>query len=169
MIVSQNGQDLARITFALSPSSLSETRENNFQITKTGAGWFAQNMGPSVVSLSFDGFMLDIEGYLEKHQFLDNWKNFLEAKRTDKMEYQNKYSVRFLCMGREYYGFMRTITIQTTAQRPFLHQYSGMFMCLSDKYIYKPDQLKVSVATGSFKVTTRAATLGNNVYSILVR
>lgn len=171
MLVSKKGSADIRITFAVSPSSFSETRSNNVQLSKTNAGWFAQRMGPSPVNLTFDGFMLDIEGYLEKHQFLSNWKQFLEDKKTNRMEYQNEYSVKFICMGRTYSGFMQSISFSASGGRPFLHQYSGSFVSLNDTYSYKPDnELKVSTSAGTYAIATKVkTTLGTNVYSILTK
>ncbi len=137
------------------------------QLSKTNAGWFAQNMGPSPITISFDGYMLDVEGYLEKHQFLTNWSAFLQAKKTSTMEYKNDYQVRFNIGGRAYYGYMQSINFQKSSQKPFTHQYSGVFIALSDKYIYKPDQLKVTTSAGTYAVSTKTTVLGQTVYAIL--
>jgi hypothetical protein len=169
MIVSKAGKDLYRLTFAIAPTDYSESRSNNVQLSKTNAGWFGQPVGPSPITVNFSGYMLDVEGYLEKHQFLDNWGRFLQANRTSKMEYRNDYQVRFIIDGRAYYGYMQTITFQKSSQKPFTHQYSGTFIALYDKFIYKPDQLKVTTALGTYAVSTKVTKLGQSVYAILTR
>ena len=169
MIVSKAGKDLYRMTFAIAPVNFSENRSNNVQLSKTNAGWFGQHMGPSPISINFDGYMLDVEGYLEKHQFLTNWSSYLQAKKTTTSEYKNDYQVRLVILGRAYYGYMQSISFQKSSQKQFTHKYSATFIALSDKYIYKPDQLKVTTSAGTYAVSTKTTRLGQSVYAILTK
>lgn len=167
MIVRKAGVQVAYITFAISPSSLNESRQNNVQMSKTNGGWFLQRLGPAPTNLSFDGYMLDIEGYLEKHQFLNNWKLFLEDTKTDSMEYQNDYTISFMCSGREYFGIMTAISISTSSLKPFLHQYNGTFVSLSDNYIYKPDDPKVQMSLTGSAAPGQTLPASKQIYQIL--
>ena len=167
MIASLNGKDAYRITFAISPSSLNESRTNNYQVNKTNGGWFAQRMGPNPMQVSIDGYMLDIEGYLEKHQFLWNWKNFLEDRKVNTLEYENSYTIRLICMGRAYYGAATSISISSSGMKPFLHQYQMSFMIFKDEYIYKPNEVKVALNKTNTSSALTGKNVGSRLYSVL--
>jgi len=168
LIASKAGKKVARITFAISPISLGEVRSNNFQFSKTSGGWFAQRLGPSLVPVSFSGYMLNMEGYLEKHQFLTNWQKYIQDTKGDNMDYSNDYSLSFICLGREYSGVMQSISIQSSSSQQFLHQYSCSFTSFSDRYIYKPDVSKVYLSSGAYSVaTTESMQASSKIYSIL--
>ena len=168
-VVMLNGAAKYRITFAVGPSSLNESRSNNFQTAKTNNGWFMQRLGPSPIQLSFSGYMLDTEGYLEKHQFLSNWKSLIEDQRVAGSEYKNDYTVKFICMGREYYGVVNAINISTDAQRQLLHTYSISMTCFSDQYIYKPGEAKITTSFNTVTKPKKQIQLSPNLFTIMTR
>lgn len=163
-----NGRNRWRITFAISPSNLNESRANEYQTSKTNGGYFAMKMGPSPTQISWSGYMLDIEGYLEKHKFLENWKNLIEDRQNSNLEYENEYTFKFVCMGREYYGIINSINIGTDARTPLLHSYSISMTCFNDKCIYTSDKVitlkSVNKVAGSSDVV-----ISNRIYGMLNR
>lgn len=124
------------INFLVSPSSFSESRSNVRQINRTNGGWFVMKGGRNPINMSISGYMLDVKNFLEKHQFIWNYKRFIEDRKSSLFEYENYYSVKFICEGREYYGYIDNIQFTKSAERPFMHQYTISFVALDDRYIF---------------------------------
>ena len=124
------------LQFLISPSDFSETRSNIINDIKTMGGWLAQRCGRSAISVNFSGYMLDIKSQLERHEFLENYKNYIEDTKVEDQSYTNYYKQKFVIEGREYYGHVTSIQFSKSAQSPFLYRYAVMFTAYSDKRIY---------------------------------
>lgn len=158
------------INFLVSPSSFSESRSNVRQVNRTNGGWFVMKGGRNPINMNITGYMLDVKNFLEKHQFIWNYKRFIEDRKSSLFEYENYYSVRFICEGREYYGYIDSIQFSKSAERPFMHQYTISFVALDDRYIFSSSMALQEAKTivPSYKyATTKTVKLANIVYNTL--
>lgn len=128
------------IGFNLSPSSSSEARSNSQQMTKTNAGWFIQRTGKNPTNLTISGYMMDARGILEKHDFLEKYKAYIEDSKNVRFEYSNPYTVKIRLEGRDFYGYIQGISFSRNANQPYLYQYNITFLILNDKMIYDSSQ-----------------------------
>lgn len=124
------------LQFLISPSDFSESRSNIINDIKTMGGWLAQRCGRSAINIQFSGYMLDIKAQMERHEFLENYKNYIEDTKVEDQTYVNYYKQKFVIEGRDYYGHVTSIQFSKSAQSPFLYRYTIMFTAYSDKKIY---------------------------------
>ncbi len=135
-----------KLNFILSPSSSSESRSNSQQMTKTNAGWFIQRIGKNPTNLNISGYMMDAKGILEKHTFLENYKQYIEDTKNIRFEYSNPYSVKIRLEGRDFHGYISSISFNKNAQQPYMYQYNITFVILRDKFIYDEKQAAISAS-----------------------
>jgi alpha-acetolactate decarboxylase len=126
------------IPFMISPSSSSESRSTSQQMSKTNAGWFIMRTGKNPGTMNISGYMLDIKNALERHQFLENYKKYIEDIKNERLEFTNEYSTKLRVEGRDYYGYIQSISFTKSAVQPFLYQYNITLVVLNDKMIYDP-------------------------------
>ena len=122
--------------FLISPSDFSESRSNIMNDSKTMGGWIAQRCGRSAINIQFSGYMLDIKSQMERHEFLENYKNYIEDSKVEDQTYVNYYRQKFVIEGRDYYGHVTSLQFSKSAQMPFLYRYNITFTAYSDKKIY---------------------------------
>ena len=156
-ITNTNDGTITTIPFLVSPSSSSETRSSSQQITKTNAGWFIMRTGKNPTNLNISGYMMDAKDILEKHEFLEKYKKYIEDTRNARLEYINPYTVKIRLEGRDYHGYIQNISFNKAAVQPYLYQYNISFVILSDKMIYDARQAAVSTNTLNALINTGAS------------
>lgn len=144
-ITNTSDNSITTIPFLISPSSSSESRSSSQQMTKTSAGWFIMRTGKNPTSLNISGYMMDAKDVLEKHEFLENYKKYIEDTKNARLEYVNPYSVKIRLEGRDYYGYIQNISFSKAAVQPYLYQYNIAFIILNDKMIYDASRAAQSV------------------------
>jgi hypothetical protein len=125
-------------------------------VTKTNAGWFIMRTGKNPTNLIISGYMMDAKDVLEKHEFLENYKKYIEDTRNVRMEYVNPYAVKIRLEGRDYHGYIQSISFSKAAIQPYLYQYNLTFIILNDKMIYDARQAARSVNNINALINTGA-------------
>lgn len=158
------------VKFLVSPSSFSEARSNVRQMNRTNGGWYISRGGRNPITMNISGYMLDIKNYLERHQFIWNYKRFIEDRKNSLFEYENYYKTKFVCEGRAYYGYIDSVQFSKSSERPFMYQYNISFVALDDRYIFQSSlALKESkkIVPSSKTTTIKSGTLSAIVYNAL--
>lgn len=127
-----------RLFFVMSPSAMTDSRVNNVHMIKTAGGYFALRTGPGPITLSISGVMLDVRNQLERHDFINKYKTYLEDTRMSNLEFHNRYTAKVVIEGRQYNGYMQNITFQKSATKQYLYDYNFTFISLSERYVYNP-------------------------------
>lgn len=133
-----SSEDPIYINFLISPSSFSSTYSNNVNNTKTLGGWVGVRAGKNPISVRFSGYMLDIYNQLERHRFLADYKEYIEAKKDTSHSYMSEYNCKLIIEGRDYYGYVSSVGFSKDAEKPFIYQYNISFIAYNDKEIYDP-------------------------------
>lgn len=156
------------INFLVSPSSFTETRSNIRQLNRTNGGWFVAKGGRNPIQMNVSGYMMDIKNYMERHQFIWSYKRYIEDRKNNVLEFENYYSVKFTCEGREYYGYIDSIQFSKSSMQPFMYQYNINFVALDDRYVFQSDSaLKEAkdVVPSSKATAATSGTLASIVYN----
>lgn len=170
LTITKDGKVQDNIPFLISPSTFSDSRSASKQVSKTNGGWFIMHSGKNPINLSWNGYMLDMKKQLERHQFLEMYKVYIEDKKNNDMEYENPYSVTFSCEGRSYYGFIQSVSFSKSGMQPYIYQYSISFIATSEKYIFDPkliDGYGTILNSMSKKKTTVSSFLSERTYKTL--
>jgi hypothetical protein len=123
----------------LIPTAYSDNRSNDLQINKTSGGWFISKPIKNPVSVNLSGYMLDTKDVQERHAFLENYKQYIEARKDSGLDYSSDTSsIELEIEGRIYFGYMQAINLQKSSVQQFLYQYNMSFIFLSDKLVYNP-------------------------------
>jgi hypothetical protein len=69
--------DITVMPFIVSPSSFSENRATQQQMTKTTAGWFIMRMGQQFINIQLTGYMLDTEKMHERQSFILAYNTYI--------------------------------------------------------------------------------------------
>lgn len=126
------------INFLVSPSSVNETRANRVNDTKTLGGWVGVHLGRDPIHINFQGVMLDIRSNLERHRFLENYKNLMESAKGSNHAYYNDYNCKLIIEGRDYYGYVSGLNFSKRGESPYVYNYTIEFTAYNDKEIYDP-------------------------------
>ena len=84
-------KQIITLSFKVSPSTFSDARSKLYQLVKTLGGWMMQKLGNQPIEISLSGYMLDMMGTLERHDFLDNYKAYIEDQKIYTSDYYNDY------------------------------------------------------------------------------
>ncbi len=129
-------EEVLTLPFKISPSSFSEARSKLYQLIKTMGGWMIQKLGSNPIEINLSGYMLDIKGTLERHDFLDNYEKYIDDQKNYTSDYYNDYYAKLVIEGREYYGIVAGLNFQKSATNPFIYSYNLAFVALGQKRIY---------------------------------
>ena len=134
------GKEVLALSFKVSPSTFSDARSKLYQLVKTFGGWMIQKLGNQPIEVNLGGYMFDMKGTLERHDFIDNYKKYIEDQKNYTTDYYNEYYTKLVIEGREYYGMITALTFSKQASNsPFLYQYNLSFIALGEKRIYNAD------------------------------
>lgn len=122
--------------FMISPSSIQDGKSINAQIDKTLTGWFASRSGASPSTISTSGYFLDTSENNERLDFLDNFSNYMLDKQNSHLEFVNEWKQTFIIEGRQYFGFMQSISLSKNSMMPFIYAYNMSFMYFRDFKIH---------------------------------
>lgn len=124
--------DTVTMPFVVSPSSFSDNRNIQQQMSKTTSGWFVMRMGQQMTTLSITGYLLDTEQIKERQAFVIAYNSYMRDTKDDYFQYENKYSSKFDIEGRVYTGLVQSLSLQKSSVQQFLYQYSITFLVLSE-------------------------------------
>ena len=163
------GEEILALPFKISPSSFSEARSKLYQLVKTMGGWMVQKLGSNPIEVNLSGYMLDIKGTLERHDFLDSYERYIDDRKNYTSDYYNEYHTKLVVEGREYYGIVAGLNFQKSAANPFIYSYNLSFVALGQKRIYNADyavldaRILAGEATNAFISTNMyiSPTIGN--------
>lgn len=134
-------KEITVIGFMVSPTSFSESRSNNSNLTKTKGGWFQSRNGKNPINISFTGYMLDTAECQERHNFIETYfKEYMQDKKANSGDYYNDYSVAFIIEGKKYIGALNNLGIQKSAVQQFLYQYTASFVALDEYMVFEGAQ-----------------------------
>ena len=131
-IVKKDGSERVSIPFAISPSNFNDTRSNLFQTVRTMSGWVVLKLGTEPIAVTISGYMLDCAEKQERHEFLEKYKQYIEDNKNYNHYYYNDYNCTLIIEGREYIGYVSSLTYTKSAERPFLYQYTIQFVALGE-------------------------------------
>lgn len=134
----KNGAKAFDFTFLISPSSFADSRQKLFQTMRTMAGWMIVRLGRQPIELNLTGYMVDIKGTLERHDFLENYNKYIEDQKNFDASYFSEYNTKLVIEGREYYGILTGVSFSKVADRPFLYSYNLGFIALGEVKVYNP-------------------------------
>lgn len=155
----ETGKEADRFTFLVSPSSVTDSRSNNIQTHKTSGGWLAMRGGKSPGSLNLSGHILDTRDHMERHDFIEKYKKYVEDYKNASFEYSNKYSISAWIEGRRYDGVIQNITFSKSANQMFLYNYSISILVLNEIKVYNQSMAVRSI----FDVLPASSNLSNTV------
>jgi hypothetical protein len=169
-----NTGDIKVIGFMISPNSVGHSYSTSQQINKTMAGWYIMRTGKNIQQTNLTGYMLDTRYCQERHDFLENYKEYIEDSKNASNEYTNEWSVSLIIEGRKYIGFVQSLGIQKSSIQPFLYQYNITYASVNDFLIYRSAHAlenkrtmtppAYSVAENNSEITN---TLGNTTGELL--
>lgn len=155
-------EEVLTLPFKISPSSFSEARSKLYQLVRTMGGWMIQKLGSNPIEINLSGYMLDIKGTLERHDFLDNYEKYIDDQKNYTSDYYNDYYTKLVIEGREYYGIVAGLNFQKSATNPFIYSYNLAFVALGQKRIYDASQAVVDARILMNKAL--GSSLSSNMY-----